>query len=73
MRIECRRTMEAIVENTPRQKTKTRPSFSRLGRWILSRVFIGKAIIQKSVRMLMELVAVWNELMPLFEGHDDLL
>ena len=53
--------MEAIVEKTPSPKTMMRPSFSRLGRWILRRVFIGKAMIQKSVRMLMELVAVGGQ------------
>lgn len=65
--------MEAIVEKTPRPKTKTRPNFSRLGRWIFSRVLIGKATIQKSVRMLMELVAMCYQFLPCLRGEHDLL
>lgn len=53
--------MEAIVEKTPRPKTKMRANFSRPGRWILRRVLTGRTMIQMSAMMWMELVAVWRQ------------
>jgi hypothetical protein len=59
MRIECRRTMEATQLKTPRLKIAMRASFSRLGRWILRSVVIGRMRIQVSTVMFTELVASW--------------
>jgi hypothetical protein len=60
MRIECRRTMEATQLKTPRLKIATRASLSRLGRWTLRSVVIGRMRIQTSAVMLTELVASWS-------------
>jgi len=58
MRIECKRTIEAMQLKTPRLKMATSAAFSRLGRWTLRRVVMGRMRIQMSTTMLMELVAV---------------
>jgi hypothetical protein len=47
------------VLKTPRLKMPTRAAFSRMGRWTLSNVVMGRRRIQMSIAMLTELVAVW--------------
>jgi hypothetical protein len=51
--------MEATQLKTPRLKIATRASFSRLGRWTLRSVVIGRMRIQTSAVILTELVASW--------------
>jgi hypothetical protein len=44
--------MEAMQLKVPRPKMTTKASFSRFGRWMLSRVRTGRAIIHMSVIIL---------------------
>lgn len=56
--MECKRTIDAMQLETPRQKMPTGAAFSRLGRWTLRSVVMGRTMIQTSMRMLMENAAV---------------
>ena len=57
-RMAWRRTTDAIVLNTPILNMPTRAAFSRVGRWTLRRVVMGRIRIHISIAMLIELVAV---------------
>jgi hypothetical protein len=58
MRTEYRRTILAMHENAPSAKMASRADFSRPGRWMLRRSFIGRMRIQMSRRMLVAEVTI---------------